>query len=65
MKAAIFTKCGPSEVVEIQERRKPTPKSNEILIRVITATIQTADCKVMDLIDTAKLSYNPVIKLLM
>ena len=65
MKAALCTKYGPPDVIQIQEIKKPTPKDNEILIRVVASTVQTADCKVRDLINTAKLNYNPIIKLAM
>ena len=46
MKAAICTKYGPPEVVKIEERPKPLPKNNEILIRVHTTTITAADYRV-------------------
>ena len=65
MKAAICTEYGSPEVVKIEERNKPVPKNNEILIHVQNASIQTGDCSVRDLINTAKKKYNPVLKLLM
>lgn len=34
MKAAVTTKIGPPEVIEIQERDKPTPKEGEVLIKI-------------------------------
>ena len=43
MKAAIHTKYGPPEVVKIMEVPKPTPKSNEVLIRVYTSTVNRTD----------------------
>ena len=46
MKAAICTKYGPPEVVEIQERPKPIPKDDEILIRVRATTVASGDCRV-------------------
>lgn len=67
MKAAICTKYGASEVIKIEEIQKPVPKDNEILIRVYTATVQTGDCKVRDLIGVASsgVKYNPLIKTIM
>lgn len=43
MKAAIHTKYGPPEVVEIMEVPKPTPKSNELLIQVYTSTVNRTE----------------------
>ena len=66
MKAAICTKYGSPEFVKIEEIEKPTPKDNEILIHVIATSVQTGDCKVRDMINTAKKEkYNPIMKLLM
>ncbi|MDR0387766.1 MAG: NAD(P)-dependent alcohol dehydrogenase [Treponema sp.] len=67
MKAAICTKYGSPEVIKIENIQKPTPKDNEILIRIITTTVQTGDCKLRDLIgvNTSKTNYNPVVKFLM
>lgn len=46
MKAAICTKYGAPEVIRIEEVEKPVPKENEILIKVITATVHIGDTKV-------------------
>ncbi len=45
MKAAIWTAYGPPEVLQIQEVGKPSPKSNELLIRVRATTVETGDCE--------------------
>jgi NADPH:quinone reductase-like Zn-dependent oxidoreductase len=44
MKAAIHTKYGSPEVVSVMEVEKPTPKDNEVLIRVHVATVNRTDC---------------------
>ncbi len=44
MQAAIITKYGSPDVLQLTDMPKPTPKDNEILIRVIAATVGPADC---------------------
>ncbi len=43
MKAAIHTKYGPPEVVKIIDVPKPTPKSNEVLVKVYTSTVNRTE----------------------
>ncbi len=46
MKAIVCTKYGPPEVLQLQQVEKPTPKENEILIRVYATSCHVGDVRV-------------------
>ena len=43
MKAATYTRYGPPDVVQIADVEKPTPKDNEVLLKVCAASVNPYD----------------------
>src|SRR3989304_3712088 len=49
MKAVVWTKYGQPDALQLKEVERPTPKDNEVLIKVYAATVTTADCELRSL----------------
>lgn len=49
MKAIVFTKYGPPDVLQIRDIEKPAPRDDEVRIKVHAAEVTKADCEMRSL----------------